>query len=113
MNNKNLAQKAALIWSTKDLKTLDDFYATDCILHQQHQGKDTTFQGIEAWRRYVEEFHCTYPDYQEKVVEQIAEGDKVVSVIECSALDVRWSGIVLDRIEGGKIKETWAWCKRV
>ncbi len=100
------------MWSTKDFKLLDDLYATDCILHQQREGKTITFQGLQAWRQYIEEFYHAYPEYQEKVIEQIAEGDKVVSLIKCSALDVHWDGVVIDLIERGKIKETWAWFKR-
>ena len=111
--NKILAQKAAALWATKDFDKLKEIYASDCIQHQQHHHTDFTISGIEALRKCMEEFLLSYPDYQERIQEQIAEGDKVVSILDCRSLTICWSGVIIDRIEQNKIKETWVWFKRI
>ena len=111
-NNKKLAQKATLIWSTKDFKRLNEIYAENCIQHQQHNHKTITITGIVAWQAYIEEFLLSYPDYVERIVDQIAEDEKVVTILSCYTSAISWSGITIDRIEQGKIQETWVWFKR-
>lgn len=105
-------QKASQIWVTKDLGPLSKIYVDHCIQHQQRHHENITFTGIENWRKYIEQFLAEYPDYQEKIIFQLAEGNKVVSMLDCHASTIYWSGIMIDRIEHGKIHETWTWFKR-
>jgi hypothetical protein len=110
--NKKLAREAALIWSTRDFLKLHELYAKGCMHYQQHEQKTVVLSGIDAWRKFMEDFLHIHPDYQEEIIDQIAEQDKVVSVLDCRTSILHWSGIVIDRIEQGKIKETKAWFKR-
>lgn len=112
-DNKLLAQKAASIWASKDLKALDEVYDAHCIHHQQSAHHDITIVGIEKWRECMKEFLEKYPDYQETIVHQIAENDLVVTTLDCSVSAITWSGVTIDRIKNGKIAETWVWFKRI
>ena len=111
-NNKDIVQKASELWSTKDLKMVEELYAPNCVHHQQNQHQDVTFTGIDAWKKYIEDFLKKHPDYKEKIMSQIQEGDKVVTTLECVSSKTKWSGVVIDRVQNGKIQETWAWFKR-
>lgn len=82
LENKLLVQKAASIWNTKDFDMLYEMYSKDCIHHQQSKHNNVTFQGIEKWQECMKDFLTKYPDYREKIVTQITEDDKVVSVLE-------------------------------
>ncbi len=112
VENKLLVQKAALIWATKDFNNLAEVYDKNCIQHQQSNHHNITLIGIDEWRKCMENFLVKYPDYQETIISQIAEDNKVVSVIDCFASNIAWSGVIIDCIENEKIKETWAWFKR-
>jgi predicted ester cyclase len=111
--NKLLVEKAALIWKTKNFNSLYEIYDENCIHHQQSSHHDIKFIGIEKWRQCMEEFLVKYPDYEEKIVDQVAEDDKVVSVLECQGGNITWSGITIDLIRNHKIVETWVWFKRL
>jgi predicted SnoaL-like aldol condensation-catalyzing enzyme len=69
-------------------------------------------EGVKKWSECMEEFLAKYSDYEEKIVDQIAEGEKVVSVLECSGSGIVWSGVTIDLIKNNKIVETWVWFKR-
>jgi predicted SnoaL-like aldol condensation-catalyzing enzyme len=112
VENKLLAQKAASLWMTKEFDKLNEIYDENCTHHQQSHHHNITFTGIKPWRKYMEAFLIKYPDYQETIVSQIAEDDKVVSIIECSTSTIAWSGVTIDLIRNGKIMETWVWFKR-
>lgn len=111
--NKILSQKASLIWNTKAFEKLSELYASDCIYHQQEKHANYTFTGIEAFRKWMEEFFNKYPDYQERIVEQMVDGNKVINVIEGYTSKANWSGVFIDRIEQDKIQETWVWFKHL
>jgi predicted ester cyclase len=111
--NKLLVQKSASIWVTKDFDLLHEIYDENCIHHQQSKHHNITFRGIDKWRKNIEEFLIKYPDYKEKITNQIAEDDKVVSILECQGSNIIWSGITVDLIRERKIIETWVWFKRI
>lgn len=110
---KLLAQQAASIWDVRDFNKLYEVYDANCVHHQQSEHYNCTIQGIDQWRNCMKEFLQKYPEYQEKIVHQVAEGDRVVSILECSVSKITWSGVTIDRISGGKIAETWVWFKRI
>ena len=113
LKNKLLVQKAASIWHTKNFDLLYEVYDANCIHHQQSNHHDTTLKGVEKWRQCMVDFLVQYPDYEEKIVDQIAENDKVVSILECRGLNIAWNGVPVDLIQNNKIVETWVWFKRV
>jgi steroid delta-isomerase-like uncharacterized protein len=121
-HNKNIAKKAVVMWSTGNVKDIEQIYAPNCINHQRHHPSGVhTLKGPDAWRRFIHEFRHSFPDYQDTVEDQIAEGNKVVTRLTCHGTHkgsfmgfdptnkkIQWSGILIDKIENGKIVETWA-----
>lgn len=112
-DNKILIQAAIQIWDTKDFSKLHEIYDENCIHHQQRHHENVTFTGIQAWQKFIKQFLHQHPNYQEKIIFQLAEDNKVVSLLDCQTANISWSGVVIDRIELGKIQETWAWFKRI
>lgn len=75
--------------------------------------------GLEGVKDIIQAFRTGFPDLVFSVLEQIAEGEKVVSRFEWTGThqgeffgvpptgrQVRVWGIVIDRLEKGRIKET-------
>ena len=71
-------------------------------------------------KTFVREFRQAFPDFYDIIEDQVAEGDKVVTRftsvgahrgplmgVEPTNKQVRWSGIAIDRVVGGKIVEEW------
>jgi predicted SnoaL-like aldol condensation-catalyzing enzyme len=112
LDNKHLAQKAASIWTSKAFDELVEIFDANCIHHQQSQQHNVTFSGLQNWRTYIEAFLKKYPDYQETLISQIAESDKVVNLVEGGTSIISWTGVTINRIQNGKVQETWAWFKR-
>lgn len=119
-NNKALAKKADMLWSTGNTQALSEVYAANCIIHQRHPQGTNVLKGLEAWKKLIQEFRAAFPDFQDTVDDQVAEGNKVVTRftstgthkgkfmgIEPTNKKLAWSGIAIDRIENGKIVETW------
>lgn len=115
--NKSISKKSCEIWSTGNVKTLDQVFAPNCINHQPNK---QNLKGIESWKKMIQEFHTSFPDYHDTIEDQIAEGDKVVTRFTSQGTHkgtfmgiaptnkkVSWTGIGIDRIENGKIVETW------
>lgn len=77
-------------------------------------------RSIQEWKNFVIQFHQAFPDFHDTIEDQIAEGDKVVTRftstgtqkgeimgIQPTNKKVSWTGIAINRIENGKIVESW------
>ncbi len=121
-SNKQLVKRAIMMWSTGKVQEADEIYAPNCSNYQQHlQSADHVLKGPESWKKFIQEFRQVFPDYQDTIEVQIAESDMVASRLTCRGTHKgKWHGvqptgkkvsftcILLDRIENGKIVETWA-----
>ncbi len=120
--NKALARRnLEEVWSKGNLAVADEIFAPDYVSHQHsHAGGPQDVRGREALKTFVLEFRQAFPDFYDIVEDQVAEGDKVVTRftsvgtqrgplmgIEPTNKQVRWSGIAIDRVVGGKIAEEW------
>ena len=119
-SNKSIAKKSIDLWSTGNLKGVDEIYSANCQRHLNHQHGNKTVTGTESLKKFIKEFRDAFPDFHDKVDDQLAEGDKVTTRftsqgthqgkfmgIDPTNKKAKWSGIVIDRIENGKIVETW------
>lgn len=120
-SNKNVAKKALDLWNTGNMKTLDDIYAPNCVFHQHHHPQShQDIKGTTAWKQFIHEFREAFPDYQDTIEDQIAEGNKVVTRFTSRGTQrgefmgipptnkkVVWTGIAIYRIENSKIVESW------
>jgi len=97
-------------------KSFQDFIATDLVNHTMGGGFDR-----EKWLNFDKAFLAACPDLKLKVKEQFAEGSKVVTHWTCSGIHtaeflgmpasgnvIQLTGISIDGIEDGKIKEHFA-----
>ena len=75
----------------------------------------------EGFRQFVSLFYLAFPDLRHTVEDQVAEGDKVVSRLTVEGThqgpfqgmaptgkQVKFTDIMISRIEDGKIRELWA-----
>ena len=79
-----------------------------------------TAKSLVAWKELVAGYHEAFSNSRVKVLMQIAEGDLVANRWEITAVhtgsfmaaaatgnEVTWTGVQIDRIENGKIVESW------
>ena len=99
-----------------DIEAVERFVAQDVIEEVPFPGQGP---GIEGLKDVLAGMRAAFPDMRWTVQEQIAEGDKVVSRfewtgthrgpflgVEPTGRPVQMWGIVIDRLQDGKIKNT-------
>jgi len=102
-------------FNKRNVGVFDEVYA-DCVYRAPGVGE---LRG-EAYRQFVASALAAFPDGRWTIEDQVAEGDKVVTRwtflgthqkeimgIAATGRQVRISGIVIDRIVGGRIAEEW------
>lgn len=120
----------ALVWrhdhdiiNEHDLSALDRDLAPDVIDHAAGPGAPPGVEGARAW---LASLFAAFPDIGATIEDTIAEGDKVVirkvwsgthqgpfMGVEPTGKRVHFEGIVIWRIEGGKLAERWAQIDRL
>jgi steroid delta-isomerase-like uncharacterized protein len=121
--NKQIIQNfVQVVWNDRDLTALKDFWAEDCVNHAM-PGTDN--RGLNALRIYHEsffdDFFSAFPNIQIKILQQVAEGDRIVSYITSqgqhsgtfygilpTGKKISTSVIRIDRVQDGKIAEHWS-----
>jgi steroid delta-isomerase-like uncharacterized protein len=108
------------IWVKGNLDLIDELLTTDFVRHGP-TATEGEVRGQEGFESLVSMYRNALPDLRVPIEDQIAEGDRVVT---------RWTargthqgelmgnaptgnqatvtGILVDRISGGKIEEEWA-----
>ena len=109
-------------WNQGKLDVVDEILATDSVLHDPSMPQD--IRGPEGFKQFVTMYRVAFPDIHFTIVDQIAEGDKVVTrwtsvgthqgeLMGIAPTGVRGPGVMgvtIDRIVSGKCVEIWnAW----
>ena len=107
------------LFTQGNLDAADEIYAPNYVGHDPSNPED--IRGLEAAKQAAADYREAFPDLQVIIEDLIAEGDKVAARVRFSGthqgeLDgiaptgrrVDCTGIVISRIEGGKIAEDWA-----
>jgi predicted ester cyclase len=102
-----------------NLDAADEIYAPNYVGHDPSNPHDV--RGLEAAKQAAADYRKAFPDLQVIIEDPIAEGDKVAARVRFRGthqgeLDgiaptgrrVESNGIVISRIEAGKIAEDWA-----
>lgn len=102
-------------WNHGDFSPAEKYVHPDIVDHFDNS------RGIEAVKGVIKTFRSAFPDLQLTVINEIAEGDKVVHHwtmtathkgefmgIPPSGKKLTWTGITIVRIAGDKIVERWA-----
>ncbi|WP_049970512.1 ester cyclase [Haladaptatus cibarius] len=104
------------IWSGGDLGVIDDVVAEDVVYHTPMMDMD----GRDEYREMAEEVRKVFTDLEMNVEDVISTDDKVVvryttrgthsgemMGIEPTDEEIEMTGILIDRIEDGKIQERY------
>ncbi len=110
-----------VVWRDRNLAALKDFWTEDCTNHAM-PGTDNF--GFDALRSYHEAFFAdfsAFSDIKIEIVQQVAEGDRVVSYITTQGThsgtfygmpptgkSISLAAIRIDLIQDGKIAEHWS-----
>jgi len=112
--NKALARRVIEeLFSKHNVALIEELFP-DCVYHAPAVGE---LRG-EAYRQFLTQVLAAFPDGQWTVEDQVAEGDKVVTRWSFTGIHrgnlmgiarklVTTSGVMIDRIVGGKIAEEW------
>ena len=118
--NKAIVRRFYEALTEGDLDTIRELLAPDFVDHRPLQGYEDA--GREAYTRFVAAVHAVFSDVFYVIEEQMAaEGDRVISRLSTGGVHDRgefmgfaptgkeyeMTGIVIHRIEGGKIAEEW------
>lgn len=119
--NKQIVRRAiAEGVNTADLDALRDMLAPDYARHSQATSEMPEIRGVEEMLTFLQAAFTTFPDWHEEIDLMIAEGDKVAYIttgtgthrgaigdIPPTGRTVKVINYVIQRIENGKIAETW------
>lgn len=102
-----------------NFRCLDELFSDALVEHDHHQR--THDSPLQAFKDAVNLFRNAFPDQQTVIAAQIAEGDLVATRwhmagthlgpfmgIQPSGNRVEVSGIFFDRLQNGRLVETWA-----
>jgi steroid delta-isomerase-like uncharacterized protein len=117
--NKAVAMRFFQAWNARDLDAFDEIIAPDAVEHDP-QNPFSEMRGPEGAKRIAQMYQSAFSDSRFEVHEQIAEGDYVVTRwtatgtndgelmgMPPSGRPVEIEGVGIDRIEGGKVVESW------
>jgi predicted ester cyclase len=102
----------------KDISAIDEFFIPDCIAYLPGFPSPTNREGF---RQFVAMLYAAFPDLHHTVEDQIAENDKVASLVNVrgthrgdflgiasTGKQVAFKDFIITRIQGGKVVELWA-----
>jgi steroid delta-isomerase-like uncharacterized protein len=116
--NKAVARGVFEAWERGDLDALDELVAADAVDHDPqnpHAG-----EGLEGLKKTIAMYREAFPDVGFTIEEQVAEGDLVATRwtatgthegelmgMQPSGKSSTVTGMAIDRIESGKVVESW------
>jgi len=118
-NKAIVRQQEEELFTQGNLDAADEVYAPDYVGHDPSNSEEV--RGLEAAKRAASDYRQAFPELRVTVEDLIAEGDRVAARLRfrgthLGELDgiaptgrrVDCTGIVISRIEEGKIAEDWA-----
>ncbi|MEM1361600.1 MAG: ester cyclase [Pseudomonadota bacterium] len=117
---KNLSRQAVEMWAG-DAVIDTAIFAPGYMNHQEPKSAGGVGSvDLQTWVQIVEGTHSAFPDLTVEIYRQIAEGDMVATHWRFAGTQsgpylgqaatnrsVAWTGVQIDKIEGGKIAESW------
>ena len=118
--NKNLIRSASEeIYNKGNYSHIDEFVSSDFVIHSLNPKKE--IHGPEGAKNFATSLRTAFPDMQYTIVDQFAEGDKVVTRfiaegthkgnfegIPPTGKSFKVSGIDIDYFKDGKVTECWS-----
>jgi steroid delta-isomerase-like uncharacterized protein len=107
------------VWDKGNLDLIDELFTTNFVRYGP-TGTEGEVRGLEGFKGLVSMYRSALPDLQVPIEDLIAEGDRVVSRFTARGThqgelmgnaptdnQVSVTGILIDRVSGGKIEEEW------
>jgi len=117
---KSLIDRLHLIWNTGDLAAVPDVYSADFVVHWPGSSGAPVSRGHAGIEKAIRETRSAFPDWHERIVDMIIDGDRVVTryvstgTHEGDYRDIAATGrrveideVSIFRIEDGKVAEQW------
>ncbi len=118
---KELSRRALDAWGSGSSVDVSQLFTDDYINHQEPDvSGGVSDKTLVDWERLVTEFHGAFSNVEARPLMQVAEGDLVATRWQITATHtgeymgaqptgkvVSWTGVQLDRYQGGKIAESW------
>jgi steroid delta-isomerase-like uncharacterized protein len=111
-------RKIEELWNKGDLDAADEYFTSDFVSHDPASPEE--IRGPERVKQNVTAVRSAFPDFHVEIVDQVAEGDKVVTryvttgTPEGELADIpptgkrlEVAGMGIDYFSGGKIAESW------
>jgi steroid delta-isomerase-like uncharacterized protein len=109
------------VFNQNDLSALEEFLADDYVLHDSWDtNSGRVVRGAEGFREMTKACHAAFSGQKITIEDMFAEGDKVVTRWTSQGTHTgefmgykptnkqfTMSGICIDRIENGKLAESW------
>jgi predicted ester cyclase len=115
-DNKAIVRRFFAEYDRGNLDGAEEILATDFVNHQA----DNTVQNREEFKQLGSVFLKAFPNLQETIEDQVAEGDKVATRLIFSGIQsgelmgipptgkrVTFTSLTIDRLVDGKIAERW------
>ncbi|MCP4359273.1 MAG: ester cyclase [Chloroflexi bacterium] len=116
--NKDVVQKSyEVVWNKHNLDAVEELYASDYITRSGLPGVSPDRKGFKDWVNLTTH---AFPDIEFTVKDQLAEGNEVVTRweahgtqqgefmgIPASGKEISVTGLSINRLQDGKIKESW------
>jgi steroid delta-isomerase-like uncharacterized protein len=107
------------IWDKGNLDAIDELFTTNFVRHGP-TATEGEVRGLEGFKGLVSMYRSAIPDLRVPIEDLVAEGDRVVTRWRAHGThqgellgnaptgnQASVSGILIDRISGGKIEEEW------
>ena len=118
---KALASRSLELWSSASTGKPEDVFARAYRNHQEPAAAgEVKAIDLDAWKAILAENHRAFSDFTVTVLTQVAEGDLVATRWRFEATQTGeylghppsgkraiWTGVQIDRVEDGKIVESW------
>lgn len=105
------------VWQEKDVEAMDRLFTADSVLHDPSGDR----RGVDSFKQYNRRYHDAFPDLEYEVLDVVADEERVAFRArmrgtlegefrgsEPTGKSFEAEGIVIARIEDGKIAERWA-----
>jgi steroid delta-isomerase-like uncharacterized protein len=119
-NKEIVLQMYEEVWNRKNLDFVNEAVSPDFKDHPPKRFFEVPIRGREALYEAAVGFHAGIPDFHDRMIEIVAEGDRVVYLgeitgthtgtlfgVPASGKSVKILGINYFRLEDGKVVERW------
>jgi steroid delta-isomerase-like uncharacterized protein len=106
------------LWNKGNLEAAEECFTSDFVSHDPASPEE--IRGPEGFKQNVAAVRAAFPDFHMRIVDQVAEGDRVVTRyvttgtqegelagIPPTGRRVEVAGMGIDYFRGGKIRESW------